>query len=55
MGTKAGFLLEMHETETRLLVLTEENTLRAFVMRKPRTPENKKNKTIGIYRILHRM
>jgi hypothetical protein len=55
MVTKAVFLLEMHKTETRFLALTEENTLRACAKMKPRTPGNKKNKTIGIYIILYRM
>jgi hypothetical protein len=51
----AVFLIELHETETRFLVLTEENTLRACAKRKQRTPGNKQDKTTGIYRKLHRM
>jgi len=54
-GIEAVFLLELHETETRFLALTEENTLRACANRKQRTPGNKQDKATGIYRILHRI
>jgi hypothetical protein len=54
-GIEAVFLLEMHETETRFLALTEENTLRACALGKQGTPGNKEDKTTGICRILHRM
>jgi hypothetical protein len=54
-GTEAVFLLELHETETRFLALTDENTFRACGLRKQRTPGNKQDKTTGKYRILHRM
>ena len=47
-GTEAVFLLELHETETRILALTEENTLTACAKRKPRTSGNKQDKTTGI-------
>jgi len=47
---EAVFLIELHETETRFLVLTEENTLRACAKRKQRTPGNKQDKTTGIYK-----